>query len=135
MNDRKKRITAGSAAVILLVSVLLLFLSGDFLIELSRSFPECQFYRKTGFLCPACGNTRSIRAILRGDFIRSIGYNATPVLLIIFAASFYIELAACACGVNIRIIPRRYWFLAVVMISLPLYYILRNVLPFLTLCR
>ena len=135
MNDWNKRITAGSAAVMLLVSALLLFLSEDFLIGLSRSFPECLFYRRTGFLCPACGNTRSVKAFLNGDIIKSIGYNVTPVLLSTFAALFGIELSACACGVNIRIIPRRYWFLAVVMISLSLYYILRNVFPFLTLCR
>lgn len=133
--NRRKRITAGAAAAIFPAAFLLLFLLRDFLIGLSRSFPECCFYKQTGLLCPACGNTRSIKALLNGDIIESVGYNVTPVLLSAFAALFYIELAVCTCGVNIRIIPRRYWFLAVVMISLALYYILRNVFPFLTLCR
>lgn len=135
MIDRKKRIIAGTAAVILLLSALLLFLSRSYLIKLSSLFPECQFYKQTGFLCPACGNTRSVRAFLKGNIIESIGYNITPVLLFIFAALFYIELAAFAFGADIHIISRRYLFLAVVLILLILYYILRNIFPFLTICR
>ncbi len=133
MGDRRKR-AAGAAAVILPVLTLLLFLSRKFFIGLSEFFPECRFYSRTGFLCPACGNTRSVMAFLKGDILESVGYNITPVLLIAFAALFYIEVAAYAFGVRLRIIPRKYWFLAVVMGALILYYILRNIIPFLTLC-
>lgn len=135
MNDRRKRITAGTAAVILLLSALLLFLLRNFLIGLSGLLPECRFYKQTGFLCPACGNTRSVRAFLKGRFIESAGYNITPALISVFSALLCIELAAFAFGADIRVIPRRYWFLAVIMILLILYYILRNIFPFLTLCR
>lgn len=134
MNNCRKRIAAGVAAIALPVFTLLLFLSRDFFIRLSALFPECQFYSRTGLLCPACGNTRSIIAFLKGDIIESAGYNVTPILLFTFAALFYIETTAYALGMNLHVIPRKYGFLAAVMTALPLYYVLRNIIPFLTLC-
>lgn len=37
--------------------------------------PQCRFHQLTGFLCPACGNTRAVLALLQGHPLRSIGYN------------------------------------------------------------
>lgn len=134
MRDRRKRITAGAVAVLLPVVCLLLFLSRTLLLRLSRAFPMCTFYEQTGFLCPACGNTRSVRALLKGNIVESIGYNATSVILLIFSLMFYIELALYAFGVKLHIIPRNYCFLVVFLIMLISYYIFRNFIPFLTLC-
>jgi hypothetical protein len=132
INCRKK--TAGVTATILPVFTLLAFLSREKLIGLSRLFPECSLYKMTGYLCPACGNTRSVRALFGGDILISIGYNATPVLIFSFAVMFYIEFAAFALGKRIRIIPRNYGFLAAFLTALALYYLLRNFILFLTLC-
>lgn len=134
MTDRQKKITAGVAAIFLPTLTLLIFLLRDYFIGLSKCFPECRFYRDTGWLCPACGNTRSVTALFHGDILSSLGYNITPILLFTFAAAFYIELAAYAFGAKIRIIPRSYRFLTAVLIALPLYYLFRNFIPFLTLC-
>lgn len=134
MTDRRKKITAGIAAIFLPTLTLLFFLYREFFIGLSKCFPECSFYRQTGWLCPACGNTRSVKALLHGDILSSLGYNITPLLLLTFAAAFYIELTAYAFGAKIRIIPRSYRFLTAVLTALPLYYIFRNFIPFLTLC-
>lgn len=134
MKEREKRMTAGTLVIIFPVVFLLLFLKRAFFIRLSGLFPVCPFYKRTGFLCPACGNTRSVRALLNGNLLESVGYNVTPFLLITFIVMLYIELAAYTFGARLYIIPRRYWFLTVFMILLILYYILRNFVPFLTLC-
>lgn len=134
MAEHGKRIAAGSVAVFLPLLSLLLFLSRDYCICLARFFPECHFFKQTGFLCPACGNTRSVTALLHGNIITSIGYNVTPFLLAVFAAAFYIELVFRAFGVTLCIIPRSYWFLTAVLTGLILYFILRNFVPVLTLC-
>lgn len=47
----------------------------------------CPFYTVTGYLCPGCGVTRMIDALLHGDLSAAFGYNpflmvATPVLLL-----------------------------------------------------
>lgn len=134
MTKHSKKIAAGSVAVFLPLLSLLLFLLRDYCIGLARFFPECHFFEQTGYLCPACGNTRSVKALLRGDIIKSVGYNITPFLLAVFAAAFYIELVFRAFGVTIYIIPRSYWFLTAVLTGLILYFILRNFVPVLTLC-
>ncbi len=135
MTDCRKKLTAGVAAIFLPILTLLFFLYRDFFIISSKYFPECSFYRQTGYLCPACGNTRSVTALLHGDILNSLGYNITPLLLLTFAAAFYIELVACAFGVKMLIIPRNYRFLTAVLTALPLYYLFRNFIPFLTLCK
>lgn len=135
MTEHGKRIAAGSAAVFLLLLTLLLFLLKDYCIGLTRFFPECTFLEKTGYLCPACGNTRSVTALLQGDIVESLRYNITPPLLAAFTAAFYAELIFRISGVKINIIPRRYWFLTIILTVLILYYILRNFIPVLTLCK
>lgn len=112
----------------------LLYINKDILLALSRHLPKCKFYQATGMLCPACGNTRSVVSLLNGEPLRSVGYNITPMLLIVIAIAFYIEITAFAFGIRIRIFPRSYSFLMILMTILSAYYVLRNFLPFLTLC-
>lgn len=46
---------------------------------------DCIFKKIFGISCPACGLTRSIRALLRFDIITSFKYNIFgPILFIIF---------------------------------------------------
>ncbi|MDE5582903.1 MAG: DUF2752 domain-containing protein [Ruminococcus sp.] len=101
---------------------------------LKKYFPECIFYKKIGYLCPACGNTRSISSILHRHFIKSLGYNITPIVIMLFLTAFYIEIIACAFGKKLYIIPRNYYFLSVVLSLMTIYYIARNFIPFMTLC-
>lgn len=135
MTNRSKKITAGTAAIFLPAMNLLIFLLKDHFIELSKYFPECRFYRETGLLCPACGNTRSVAALFHGNILSSLGYNVTPLMLLTFASAFYLEIVAYAFKLKIHIIPRTYWFLTSILTILLLYYLLRNFLPFLTLCK
>ena len=100
------------------------------IIKVTSIFPKCYFYEATGWLCPACGNTRSVICLLNGDITGSLRYNITPVLLIIIAVCFYIELVCYSFNIKVHIFPRNYVFLFVLLFFLISYYILRNFIPF-----
>lgn len=63
----------------------LLFLMGIFLIvtdkilDVKFTLPPCLFHKWTGYYCPGCGGTRAVKALLRGEVIRSFFYH--PVVL------------------------------------------------------
>lgn len=126
--------TAKKIISVIFLSAFLLFLFKEKVLLLKKYFPECIFYKKTGYLFPACGNTRSISAFLHGHFITSLGYNITPIVIMFFLTAFYIEIIACAFGKKLYIIPRNYYFLSVVLSLMTIYYIARNFIPFMTLC-
>lgn len=49
-------------------------------------YPRCPFYAATHLLCPGCGSTRALYALLHGNFSAALHYNAmftllSPVLL------------------------------------------------------
>jgi hypothetical protein len=41
----------------------------------------CLFHKVTGFPCPSCGSTRSVLAILHGDFIQAWQFNPLGFLI------------------------------------------------------
>lgn len=106
--------------------MLILVCMRNTLIKIASYFPECYFYKATGLLCPACGNTRSVKYLLRGEYICSVKYNVTPVLLLILGAIFYTELVFYTAGRKVIIFPRSYKFLGTLLSVLILYYLLRN---------
>lgn len=42
----------------------------------------CPFLRFTNYPCPGCGLTRSVRALIRGDFQSAIEYNAFGIVAV-----------------------------------------------------
>lgn len=44
-------------------------------------YPPCPIYRWFGILCPGCGATRAISALLRGNLREAVHQNALAVLL------------------------------------------------------
>lgn len=42
----------------------------------SRFFPRCPFFTLTGLYCPGCGSQRAVSALLHGNFITAVHYNA-----------------------------------------------------------
>ena len=48
----------------------------------SRWFPRCPFLMLTGLKCPGCGTQRAIHALLHGDVLSALRFNALlPVII------------------------------------------------------
>lgn len=114
-----------AAAVPLAAAAILL--TGDFWRSLASHFPECVFYRSTGYLCPACGNTRSVLALLELDIPAALGYNITPPLLLLGGVLLYAELMLELSGRKIKLIPRNAIFWIIFGCAMMGYYVLRNI--------
>lgn len=103
-------------------------------LELIMSFmnkiPRCLFNSVTGGLCPACGNTRSVMLLLKGDVIGSLRHNITPIVLGIILFLLYVEFAFGAFGKKIKILPRKGAFWYSVLGFMFVYYIVRNFISF-----
>ncbi|MDF2905909.1 MAG: hypothetical protein K0R34_1230 [Herbinix sp.] len=114
-----------------LLGILLLFLKEPIL-ALTKYIPTCFLYSRLHLYCPACGNTRSVSALLHGDVIASLHYNITPGLVLLLGIIAYIELIATRFGRPIKLLPRKLWFYLVLITLLVIYYIARNISPVLT---
>ncbi len=56
----------------------------------SRLIPPCLFHQITGCYCPGCGGTRAVRALLRGQFLRSFCYHP----LVLYGTGIYLYFMA-----------------------------------------
>ncbi len=108
-----------------IVGILIIYLK-ECILALVPFIPACFLYRKLHLYCPACGNTRSVSALLNGDITASLQFNITPVLILLLATIAYIEFAAASFGRPIRLLPRQLWFYIVLIALMLLYYIARN---------
>ena len=70
------------ALAVVLAAVLLYFCTG---ISVLRIYNPCLFYQLTGYYCPGCGGTRSLRAILEGDLIFALyAYPPIPYAIVTY---------------------------------------------------
>jgi hypothetical protein len=53
--------------------------------ENSGWYWQCPFHAWTGLLCPGCGGTRAVHAILHGEFTEAIRLNALAVAVFVCA--------------------------------------------------
>jgi hypothetical protein len=51
-------------------------------------YPQCPVYRYLHVLCPGCGSTRALAALLRGHIVEAIRFNAFFVALLPFLVGF-----------------------------------------------
>ncbi len=116
-------------AIALPLAGILLLLLKERILALTPYVPACFLYSKLHLYCPACGNTRSVSSLLRGDLMESLRYNITPVLILLLAILAYTEFAATSFGKPIRLLPRKLWFYLVLITLLVIYYITRNLSP------
>lgn len=103
------------------------FLFGETITRLLGMLPICALYSTFGLLCPGCGNTRSIKALLGGNIFLSLTYNATPFFLFIIASAFYIEVILRVFGSDKKIIPRSNYFIYGLICVFLLYFFVRNI--------
>ncbi|WP_429143824.1 DUF2752 domain-containing protein [Anaerotaenia torta] len=101
----------------------------DIILAIVPFLPACSLYSRFHLLCPACGNTRSVTALLHGDIAEALHYNPVPALLALLILLAYIEFAAHSFGRNLRILPRSLSFYLVLIALLVVYFIARNLYP------
>ncbi len=117
------KITIAAAAP---AAALLIYIFKDLILSLSKYFPECWILKLTGFYCPGCGNTRSVRALLRGDIIASLRSNIAIPLILVLLFLLYIEFLFDICGKKVRLLPRKLSFWMVLLFVMFVYYAVRN---------
>ncbi len=118
--------------ILIPIIVLLIYLVHDSIFHYLSQLPTCPFYSLFDLYCPACGNTRSVKALINGDILSSLRYNVEPMILIILSTLLYIELVTKSFGKHIRLLPRKFSFYLTLIILLVLYLIVRNFFPYLT---
>lgn len=62
--------------------------------QLYSFFPQCPFYKITGFDCPGCGSQRAVYCVLHGQLLKAVKFNlllvaSLPLLLIHFSHKLY----------------------------------------------
>ena len=93
-------------------------------------FPQCPFHSLTGWNCPGCGATRGMHALLNGDVLGALHYNALLIVLVplmLFGFASVLLKAVRGRGIEFpRFAPQAILVLAIVMI---VFAVVRN-LPF-----
>lgn len=87
---RVSALKAGAAVAVLASGALVLFY---FPPATSRFYPVCPFHQFTGLLCPGCGGTRALAALLHGRVVEAWADNALmvtalPLLIVYFCVGF-----------------------------------------------
>lgn len=106
-----------------------IILSRDRWLAFKQFLPECAFHKVTGYLCPACGNTRCVECLIHGQLLRAFGYNITIPILLLVLFAVYAENMFTVLGKRVEILPRNACFWWVLGVIIFLYYFLRNFIP------
>ncbi len=114
------------------ILVIIFFITGDYFVDLLSKLPPCIFYTELHLYCPACGNTRSVTALLHGDLLSAMRYNISPIVFGIFILMAYIEIASTTLGKPIRLLPRKLRYYVIILLLLILYVSIRNFIPNMT---
>ena len=93
-------------------------------------FPACPLYKITGFACPGCGLTRGLHALLHGDVLTALDFNALiPLYLLIFGYFSASLLSLAFRGRGIVPLERNLYILWAIIGALIVFGVIRN-LPF-----
>ncbi len=114
---------------ILTIEIIALILIFYFLKSI-QNLPQCWIYQTTGLLCPACGGTRCVIFLFKGNIIKSFLSHS-----IFFMAMVYLFIVNVVILINLKrekkvatwIYPK-YWYGIIFIIILFIYTIIRNLL-------
>lgn len=56
--------------------------------ETNAFYPQCPFHALTGLLCPGCGTTRALAALIRGHLADALHLNPLAVVLLPILAAY-----------------------------------------------
>ncbi len=127
--SRRLRMTVTVGAPLLAAVI---FLLRNRILGLAAYFPPCVFYAATGYYCPGCGNTRSVRAMLHGHLLTAVRNNVTMPFLALLLILLYAETVSYwfrRDGKPLRLLPRNGWFWGIVIGLFFVYFAVRNLIP------
>ncbi len=52
-------------------------------------FPECPFYKITGYNCPGCGSQRAVHSLLHGELLKAVHFNLLLVISVPFLITHF----------------------------------------------
>ena len=115
--------------IVSLVIFVFLYLIISSIIEL---YIPCVFNEVTGLFCPGCGVTRMLKSMLKLDFYQAFRYN--PLLFIFFPFIIYIIIDYIYSFYKkkkskFKTLPQ--WFWNILLVITIIYWILRNIIPYL----
>ena len=83
LTPRLTRLALATAGASLIVFILRTFPPGQY-----RFYPVCPIHAFTGLLCPGCGATRALAALLHGHVAEAFHQNALILCLLPFALAY-----------------------------------------------
>ncbi|QNI37220.1 DUF2752 domain-containing protein [Edaphobacter albus] len=79
-SDQDSRSSLLFAAVIISASLIVILLLRFPPEQYAFLYPQCPIHHYLGILCPGCGTTRAIAALLRGHLLEALRFNALTTL-------------------------------------------------------
>lgn len=123
----KKKITVLLIPPAVLIAALVV--SKIFIVFMNITHYICPIYLFTGFLCPGCGGTRSLKYLLKFDFWSSLRCNPSVIIIIISAVVYYVQILINTFGYKKKIIPGNKIFYILITGIIMSFYIIRNFIP------
>ncbi|MCL2225566.1 MAG: DUF2752 domain-containing protein [Defluviitaleaceae bacterium] len=127
-------ITHKNKIVIAVIIPILVFLFAviyrGFAFYIFTTMPPCRLYYSWGLMCPGCGGTRSVNALVRGDIFTSFRLNPIVIFFGVLGTAFYTELIFSIFDKKIKIVPRSMVFLWVMIGLFSIFYVVRHFIPF-----
>lgn len=111
------------------IVIILLFIFSGEIIALAEGLPKCAIHLISGYYCPGCGNTRSVKCLIKGEFISAVRNNPLIPFLGIISILFYTENALALFGKGVKLVPRSAVFWWSVFGLFLAFYLLRNFIP------